>query len=90
MEWSTGPDSNEVDIGFMPLLRVVSTQPSFAWEPDKEKPVVDAPFNDSKYTWDEEIPLEEAKAILERAFYPFKKVSGYTCQVHSNNNVWLS
>lgn len=76
MEWMTGPDSNEVDIGFVPLLRVVSTQPSFAWEPDTEKPVVDILFNDSGMTWDQQISHEEAKVILERTFYPFKKVSG--------------
>lgn len=67
-------DSNEVDIGFVPQLRVVSTQPSFAWVPDAERPVVDIPFNDSTINWDEEISHEEAKVILERTFYPFKKV----------------
>ena len=76
MEWTTGPDSNEVDIGFMPLMRVVSTEPSFPWDPDTERPVVDVPFNESSITWDEEIPLQKAKVILERTLYPFKKVSG--------------
>ena len=76
MEWTTGPDSNEVDIGFMPLMRVVSTEPSFPWDPDTERPVVDVTFNESSITWDEQIPLQEAKVILERTFYPFKKVSG--------------
>ena len=76
MEWTTGPDSNEVDIGFMPLMRVVSTEPSFPWDPDTERPVVDVPFNESSITWDQAIPLQEAQVILERTFYPFKKVSG--------------
>ena len=76
MEWTTGPNSNEVDIGFMPLLRVVSTQPSVPWEPDTERPVIDIPFNESAITWDQQISLQEAKVILERTFYPFKKVSG--------------
>ena len=78
MEWMTGVDSNEVDIGFVPLLRVVSTQPSFAWEPETERPVVDIPFNDSDMSWDEEIPVQEAEVILERTFYPFKKVCNYS------------
>ena len=78
-------DSNEVDIGFVPKLRVVSTQPSFAWEPDTERPVVDIPFNATGIIWDDEISHEEAKVILERTFYPFKKV-----EFSESTRVWFT
>lgn len=74
MEWVTGVHSNEVDIGFMPELKVVSTEPSFAWAEDTERPIGNVSFNNSNITWDQQIPLDEAKVILERTFYPFKKV----------------
>ena len=75
MEWMTGTDSNEVDIGFIPEMRLTSTQPSFPSEPESEMPVVDVPFDENSIAWDEHIPLDEAKVVLERTFYPFKKVS---------------
>ena len=74
MEWITGIDANEVDIGFVPEMRLVSTQPSFPSDPDSEMPVVDVPFDENSIAWDEHITLDEAKVILERKFYPFKKV----------------
>ena len=78
MEWMTGVESNEVDIGFVPLMRVASTQPSFLDE-GTEKPVEDVPFEDSHIHWDQQISVDEAKVNLERTLYPFKKVSGCTC-----------
>ena len=76
MEWMTGAESNEVDIGFVPLMKVVSTQPSFPSQEGTEKPVEDIQFDDSHIHWDHQISIDEARLILERTFYPFKKVSG--------------
>ena len=76
MEWMTGAESNEVDIGFIPLMKVMSTQPSFTSQDDTEKPVEDIQFDDSDILWDQQISMDEARVILERTFYPFKKVGG--------------
>ena len=76
MEWMTGAESNEVDIGFIPLMKVMSTQPSFTSQDDTEKPVEDIQFDDSDILWDQQISMDEARVILETTFYPFKKVGG--------------
>lgn len=74
MEWITGHGSNEVDIGYVPLMRV-SSLPSLPWEPDfsssshhQEK------FNYSSIVWDQEIPMSRARQEIEGLMYPFKKV----------------
>lgn len=74
MEWIVGPGSNEVDIGYVPLMRAYS-YPSVPWKPEfKELPYDDELFNISSVTWDEEIPLSVGIQEIERTMYPFKQV----------------
>ena len=77
MEWIAGPGSNEVDIGFMPLMRAVSST-STLWKPEIE--VSTAKFDEEEghdvdISWREEITEGDSLLRLERAMYPFKKVS---------------
>ena len=74
MEWIVGPGSNEVDIGYVPLMRAYSSQ-SVSWEPNLEMPISQEMFNISSITWDKEISLSTATQEIEKAMYPFKKVN---------------
>lgn len=73
MEWITGVGSNEVDIGYVPLMRVFSSSPSIPWEAQLQFDSNDT-FNDSSIVWDQEISKEEAMQGIEETMYPFKKV----------------
>lgn len=84
MEWLYGSsdDSNmEVDIGFLPEMRLTSPEPSMQvaiygeggevlFEPENH--------HSKKYreaiTWDFAVTTEEAMKAIELQFYPFKKV----------------
>ena len=85
MEWMTGTDANEVDIGFTSLLRVSSMQPSSVWLPGGEVPLTSERIDLESFTWKQEIPLSVAQGILERTMYHFKQVRrlkvihGYQC-----------
>lgn len=62
LEWygSNRPDDNlMVDIGYLPVMELKSTF-SFSQE--------------NVYNWSDEISVEEAQKILEKAFFPFKQV----------------
>lgn len=78
MEWIVGPGSNEVDIGYMPLLRVVSSS-SIAWKSELELPssLIDDHYQhhtNVDISWNEEITEKDALHRLEKTMYPFKKV----------------
>lgn len=75
MEWITGAGSNEVDIGYMPLMRVFSTSPSVPWGNDSHSSKES--FDDSSIVWDHEISLGEAVQEIEQTMYRFKKASIY-------------
>ena len=72
MEWIIGQGSNEVDIGYVPLMKLFSSS-SVLWEPTLDLPSEDV-FDYSNMTWDEEIALSTSTQEIERFFYPFKKV----------------
>ena len=75
MEWITGQGSNEVDIGYVPLMELFSSE-SVPWEPDllsyynkhQQK------FNISSAVWDYEISMSTAAQEIEKFMYPFKQV----------------
>lgn len=48
-----------VDIGYLPAMELKSTI---------------SPSHEHVYNWSDEISVEEAQKILEKAFYPFKQV----------------
>lgn len=73
MEWITGGGSNEVDIGYVPLLRVFSSSPSVPWRSDHEFQL--ETFNDSSIVWDQEISTSDVMQEIEQTMYPFRKVS---------------
>ena len=55
-------------------MELRSFQPSGYLENGTELNMTEVPFDPTSIQWYEEIPLSEAKLILERAMYPFKKV----------------
>lgn len=61
----------EVDIGFVDEMRIVSTQPSTTL--DKIQPD-GLPFDVDSLTWTEEMSVEKAYSVLEKEFYPFKEI----------------
>ena len=73
MEWITGGGSNEVDIGYVPLMTIFSTSPSVLWE--SESYSSNESFDDSSIIWDHEISVGQAVQEIEQTLYPFKKVS---------------
>lgn len=70
MEWITGARSNEVDIGYVPLMRVFSASPSKCDNQSSNET-----YNVSSIAWNQEISMHEALQEIERTMYPFKKVS---------------
>lgn len=52
-----------VDIGYLPVMELKSTF-SFSQE--------------NVYNWSDEISVEEAQKILEKAFFPFKQVNKFS------------
>ena len=75
MEWIIGQGSNEVDIGYVPLMKLSSSS-SVIWEYNLEPPVdtFENVYDNSIITWDEEIAYSAAIQEIEQIFYPFKKV----------------
>ena len=49
-------------------------QPSSVMENGTVLNTTEVEWNPGQIEWNEEISLEEAKALLEKAMYPFKKV----------------
>ena len=58
-------------------MELRSFQPSGYLENGTELNMTEVPFDPTSIQWYEEIPLSEAKLILERAMYPFKKVGSF-------------
>jgi len=77
MEWISGPDDNEVDIGFMPKMRLLGSA-SLPFEEELEVPQNFLKENhqlpEIEIPWDSEISETEALRKLEVKMYPFKKV----------------
>ncbi len=65
MEWIVGKGGNEVDIGYVPLMRAYSTQSNSN---------LDHTDHDKDLSWNQEISLNEASQIIEKKMYPFKEV----------------
>lgn len=74
MEWVTGPGSNEVDIGYVPEMRLYSSQPSQPWEVESAVNTTDEGVDPDSLAWDQEVSLEQARLTLEKVLYPFKTV----------------
>ena len=76
MEWIVGPGSNEVDIGYVPLMRIFSF-PSFPWKSDIQSSSFDInkdTFDPSTIVWNQELSIREVTREIEKTFYPFKQV----------------
>ena len=61
--------------GYVPKMQLRSFQPSGYLENGTELNTTEVPFDPTSIQWYEEISLSEARLILERTMYPFKKVS---------------
>jgi hypothetical protein len=70
MEWISSPngDRNEVDIGFVPLMKLSSMGPS-----RKEGTTTPLP-PEAEPKWTKVIAMQSARNLLERFMYPFKAV----------------
>ena len=55
-------------------MELHSTQPSSVMENGTQLDTSEVEWNPDEVEWAEQIPLEEAKELLEKAMYPFKKV----------------
>ena len=55
-------------------MRLYSCQPSGYLENGTDLNTTEVTFDPDSIQWYQEIPLSEAKLILERTMYPFKKV----------------
>ena len=55
-------------------MEMHSTRPSSVMENGTELDTNEVEWNPDQIEWNEEISLKEAKALLEKAMYPFKKV----------------
>jgi hypothetical protein len=88
MEWLNNPrdaQNMEVDIGYIPHMELRSSRPSlnaFHAGRDHRETRLEEEENGDDYeaairdiTWSNEIPVEEARRLLEVEMYPFKKVS---------------
>eukprot|EP00731_Ephydatia_muelleri_P027938 Em0019g811a len=74
MEWITGESTNEVDIGFVPEMRLRSLHPSAVLLNNSQVNTGAGSYNFSAIKWDEEISVDRALVLLEQSFYPFKKI----------------
>ena len=76
MEWITGVGSNEVDIGYVPLMQIFSLSSSVPWDSDSDKSFNfnEVKFNESAMAWDQEMTRGDVVKEIERTMYPFKKV----------------
>ena len=60
--------------GYLPSMELHSTQPSSVMENGTQLDTREAEWNPDQVEWEQEIPLEEARELLKKAMYPFKKV----------------
>ena len=60
--------------GYLPKMELYSMRPSSVMENGTQLNTTKVEWNPDEVEWNVEIPIEEAKAALERAMYPFKKV----------------
>ena len=56
-------------------MELHSTQPSSVMENGTELNTTEVEWNQDMVEWEDEISLEEAKELLDRTMYPFKKVT---------------
>ena len=77
MEWISGPGANEVDIGYMPKMRLVGSA-TLPWmmETDISEDMLENNYQPPEVdmTWKFEISEKDALRKLEVLMYPFKKV----------------
>ena len=62
-------------LGYVPRLELRSPRPSSVMENGTELNTTEVDSDPDHMEWNEEISLEEAKSLLEKAMYPFKKVN---------------
>lgn len=62
-------------LGFMPNMRLYSILPSRVLENGTKFNETETEFNIEDITWEYETPMAEARSILEKTMFPFKKVS---------------
>jgi len=83
MEWMTSPPKTdgshgqEVDIGFCPLMRITSTEPSTTLsELSNSEEAGNEPIHPEEkvIVWDEILDDQAVFDIMEQDFYPFKKI----------------
>ena len=68
-EDGNAPPNMEVDIGYLPKMKLKSIAPSYSHADD-----ISARPEEKDIKWEREISREEALTILEQKMYPFKKV----------------
>ena len=61
-------------------MELHSTQPSSVMENGTELNTTEVEWNQDMVEWEDEISLEEAKELLDKTMYPFKKVTHCTIQ----------
>ena len=62
-------------IGYVPKMRLYTGQPSERLENGTEVSMTDIDYDFESIEWEEELPLSEAKDILDKTLYSFKKVT---------------
>ena len=65
-------------------MELHSLRSSAVMENGTELNTTDVEWNADSVDWEEEISLEEAKELLERAMYPFKKVTHTHTHTHTH------
>ncbi len=71
----------------MPKMRLYAVHPSEVLANGSAIDMTEHEFNESSIDWREEITQSEAKQILERTLYPFKKVRIIVIPLkHKNTN----
>jgi hypothetical protein len=56
-------------------MELHSTQPSSVMENGTQLDTREVEWNPDQVEWEQAIPLEEARELLKKAMYPFKKVT---------------
>ena len=87
MEWLNGPEAAEnmeVDIGFVSRMEIISSSPSLGsnlFSADKSliKPISNEIYQTllNQIKWKEELDFSQSYSLLEKSFYPFKKITYY-------------
>ena len=62
--------------GYLPSMELHSTRPSSVMENGTELDTREVEWNPDLEEWAEQIPLGEARELLEKAMYPFKQARG--------------